>query len=311
MSVELGYDKFLTCDEGRRLYNLSEAPSSNAPDLHGTIHAEGIARIGMNVGTTSFEDLIDLFEESIAEHLVYLGQTFHDVDKRYGNQAGYQRRERVIDPETGLQTLDAKHFFHFNERANQRWRASSSVAPLAVKGFLAAGYDIQSDLVRLAKEQYQALEATHPNIMSAYFPKEAGALGGFSFMRVLSYDGYDTSEVSGPVAKPHYDIASSTIQAYSDAPGFWGTTDRIDGVKIYHDQTDGYGHFFVGKGHKKVFGEQAVLQPLWHGVDRIVSETTSRVPSRHAVILFINAPFIDYAHKKEDLVPYIADGKDL
>jgi hypothetical protein len=145
------------------------------------------------------------------------------------------------------------------------------------------------------------LENTHPNISDLYFPNN----DSFSFLRLLRYDGYEPHSKLAEVAKPHYDIGGLTIQAYADAPGFWAAKDGVHGDRKFYNTNPHEAYTFLGKGHEKIYGPEDIFQPLWHGVDRIISAGVTWVPERTAVILFVDAPEVDYHIRQDDTLPQL------
>lgn len=305
------YDgELYTVEKARSHYRLGERDSLFASDLDTQLIENGIANIEMPISESDFRTLIDSFETCIGECPEVLTDTYYKHDTRHGNEAGYERKQRKIDPTTGLQTQDPKHLIHFTEKALERWTDQFTNTPSAFADFLANGFEAHAVLIALAKAQFAELEETHPSISKAYFPVPRHALGSLSFMRVISYDSYNADLAVGEVAKPHFDIGGATIQAYADAPGFWGAKDGRKSERVHYDSNQGYGQFFMGIGHKKLYGQDCRLRPLYHGVDRIVPEGQQIVPQRHAVILFIDAPFINYDVTPKDTLPELANVAD-
>ena len=177
-----------------------------------------------------------------------------------------------------------------------------AAGPKVLRDFLEDGFEIHDAMIGVAKQTVAELENTHPNMSQLYFPNNES----FSFLRLLRYDGYEPYEGMGEVAKPHYDIGGVTIQAYADAPGFWAAKDGIDGERRHFDTAPGQAFAFLGKGHEKVYGKDDSMQPLWHGVDRIIPAGVTFVPERTAVILFLDAPEVDYHVRKSDTLPQLA-----
>lgn len=305
-----GPETFLTNEEARYEYALCEKDNTLASKLDQDLAANGVANIEMPVSDGDFETLIHSYETCIDKYPDLLAETYVKVDKRHGNEAGHVRKERKIDPETGLQRQDPKSLIHFNELASGWWSEQFAKAPQEFRQFLGQGAEIHRALVKVAFNQFVELEYTHPNITRAYYPKVDGVRTSYSFMRVLSYDDYPADTSLGDVAKPHFDIGGATIQAYADASGFWGSKDGPKGERVFHESAKGYGQFFMGIGHRKLYGRDTRLQPLWHGVARLVPEGVTHVPKRHAVILFNDAPRVDYAVTDADTLPQLNQNGD-
>lgn len=170
-----------------------------------------------------------------------------------------------------------------------------------MKDFLADGFEIQDALIGLAKNTIKDMENTHPNISKLYFPNN----DSFSFLRLLRYDGYQPEKNMGEVAKPHFDIGGVTMQAYANAPGFWAAKNGVNGQRRHYDTKPNEAYTFLGKGHEKVYGSFDKLKPLWHGVDRIIPAGVTYVTERTAVILFVDAPEVDYHVKSSDTLPQL------
>jgi hypothetical protein len=297
---------FLNTEQARKHYDLFDRESLFASDTDAALVEKGVATIPMPISNGDFETLIDAYETCLHEHPELLHNTYHSVDQRHGNEAGHVRKERKINPATGLQIQDPKSLFHFNEQARLRWQEQYTSAPASFSSFLEYGYEIHAGLISVARGQFNELEETHPNILDAYYPEQRRVRQSLSFMRILSYDSYIASDAIGDVAKPHFDIGGATIQAYADAPGFWCSKGGPSNEREFHVSDQGYAQFFMGIGHKKLYGKAARIQPLYHGVARIISEGLEIVPKRHAVILFSDAPRIDFDVTAEDTLPELA-----
>jgi hypothetical protein len=261
----------------------------------------GIAAIEMPLSSDDFQQLSNGMAVCLDECPDLLAQTFHKADSRYGGEAGFVRKERKVNADSGLQTADPKSYFHFTESTQGRWREQFAQGPKVMRDFLESGFEIQDALIGVAKTVVRDLESSHPNMGQLYFPDD----DSFSFLRLLRYDGYEPYVSMGEVAKPHYDISGITIQAYADAPGFWAAQDGVQGERRHYDTNEHEAYTFLGKGHEKVYGAADNLQPLWHGVDRIIPAGVTYVPERTAVILFVDAPNVDYHVKQTDTLPHL------
>lgn len=278
-------------------------------DMDDTGHSEieqalaetGIAAIEMPLSSSDFERFSHGFATVIDECPELLAETAVRLDGRYGSEVGYTRKEGKVDPESGLQMTDPKSFFHFSERIRNDWRERFANGPKVLRDFLEDGFEIHDALIGVGRQVISELEVGHPNISQLYFPHDES----FSFLRLLRYDGYYPHTGMGEVAKPHYDIGGVTVQAYADAPGFWTTKDGVDGERQHYDTEEGRAYTFLGKGHEKIYGRDDSLRPLWHGVDRIVPAGVTWVPERTAVILFIDAPDVDYHVRASDTLPQL------
>lgn len=281
-------------------YNLTAKPE-NLTEIGTELARHGIAAIEMPLSSDDFRRLSDGLAICINECPELLYATAQTIDSRYGSEVGYTRKEKKIDQRTGLQTADPKHYFHFSESIRPVWRDKYRHAPNILRDFLEDGYEIHDALISVAKHTVKELEPSHPNATQLYFPENES----FSFLRLLRYDGYEPQEAMGEVAKPHFDIGGVTIQAYADAPGFWGARDGVEGMRTHYDTNEREAYAFLGKGHEKIYGKDDVLQPLWHGVDRIVPAGVTLVPERTAVILFVDAPEVDYHVRQADTLPQL------
>lgn len=279
-----------------------------ASELDKQLAENRIASIQMPIGETDFAQLIDAYKVCIAEAPEFLAQTSHRVDARFGSDAGYERKERKLRPD-GTQIQDPKHLMHFNGYARKRWNDEFINSPRIFRDFLSVGHEIHDALANIVKNSLVDLEETHPNIGNVYFPGRSDTpnlLPNDTYMRLIEYDAYESDDSLGEVAKPHYDISGFSLQAYADSPGFWGAKDGPSGNREYHNTALNEAYLFMGYSHKKLYGKNTRLQPLWHGVDRLILPSGSIVPTRHAVILFVNPPLIDVRVRPKDTLPYMA-----
>lgn len=300
---------FMDVEEARKFYRLEEQGALFASEVDQQLAEFGIATIEMPLNEGDFKQLLDGYAVCLGECPEVLTETSHNVDKRFGNHAGHERKERKFN-HSGKQIQDPKNLIHFNELARKRWGEQFKNGPKILQDFLADGYEIHNALIAVAKEQIESLEETHPNISRAYFPGSNLKTASHSYMRLLRYDSYRADDSLGEVAKAHFDIGGATIQAYADAPGFWGAKGDYRGERVFYDTQDDQSYFFLGSGHKKLYGSDTRLQPLYHGVDRVIPAGATIVPERHAVILFIDCPLVDYGTKPQDTLPELATNLD-
>lgn len=291
--------EYLSPKEAVGAYNLEK--NGELSEFGEQLAKHGIAAIEMPLTSSDFQKFSEGFAVCIEEYPELLSSLSQTIDHRYGSEVGYTRKDKKIDERTGLQTADPKHYFHFSESVRSAWRDKLRRGPKELQAFMEDGYEIHDALIGIAKEHITELESSHPNISSLYFPNG----DSFSFLRLLRYDGYEPQENMGEVAKPHFDIGGVTIQAYADAPGFWAAKDGVGGTRTHHDTFEGKAFTFLGKGHEKVYGKDDRLAPLWHGVDRIVETGVAFVPERTAVILFVDAPEVDYHVRESDTLPQL------
>ncbi len=302
-------ERLLSVEEAHRYYGL-EVPSTTdslfASETHRQLAERGIATIEMPLTESDFKSLLDGYEICIEEFPELLKATYHKVDRRFGNEAGHIRKEAKYNPRLERQTADPKNSIHFNEYARARWMEQFSNAPSEFRAFLDAGNEIHNGLIAVAKRQFELLDETHRGILNSHFPGVNGTThASMTFMRLISYDGYDINDSqTAEVAKAHYDISGATIQAYADSPGFWGAEGGRYGERQQFDTLEQMAYFFLGRGYEKLYGSNRPLNALYHGVKRIVpSSEETTVPARHAVILFIDSPFIDYDVKPSETLP--------
>ncbi len=298
----LNAGSFLSVEEARRVYDLSERDSLFASPLDQELVERGIAKVALDTTEADFNELVASYEVCLEDYPRLLAQTFHQVDSRYGNEAGNVRKELKRDPATGIQIDDPKSYFHFNELAIARWNEqfTPATAPPAFLRFLAQGAEMHHSSIPLEQELFAQLEETHPNISRAYFPVVDGRVETFGFYRLVSYDAYDVTEsLSTQVGKEHADIAGMTLQQQTDAPGFCAI---IDGQEVPFDSEAGFGYWFPGNGHEKLYGGTPRLRALRHKVNRIIPEGITHVPKRHAGIKFTDAPFVDYQTNPKDIL---------
>ena len=301
---------FLSHEQASARYNLQHRPEvSRQSEVDRQLAEYGIACIEMPLRPDEFMALSRGYDICLRECPEVLARTALQVDQRFGGDAGHVRKDAKFDRRTGQQVSDPKNYMHFNEQAYPVWSDQFRRGPQILRDFIADGYEIHNTLITVARQQIQELEPTHPSISRLYFP------GGRShtYLRLLRYDAYqaDSPLASAEVAKPHYDISGATIQAYADAPGFWAAKDGVHGQRVRYDSTPDSAQFFMGKGHEKIYGPEDSLRPLWHGVDRIIPAGATLIPERTAVILFVNAPEVDYHTKPTDTVPYQMSGETL
>ena len=294
--------EYLSPEQAYEKYELKLEPTAKRSAVEKLLEKAGIAAIEMPLSTDDFQRLSHGMSVCIEECPDQLAETFYEADARYGGEVGYVRKEKKFDRRTGLQTDDPKHYFHFMERSRDYWRDKFATGPKALRDFLEDGFEIHDAMIGVAKRTVSELENTHPNMSQLYFPEG----DSFSFLRLLRYDGYEPYEGMGEVAKPHYDIGGVTIQAYADAPGFWTAPEGVDGSRYHFDTEEHQAWAFLGKGHEKVYGKEDSMQPLWHGVDRIIPAGVTLVPERTAVILFLDAPEVDYHVRRSDTLPQLA-----
>lgn len=294
--------EYLSPERAREHYGLSTDYEGYKSGVELQLEREvGIAAIEMPLSSEDFQRLSQGMGVCIEECPNLLADTFYEADSRYGGEVGYVRKEKKTDQLTGLQTEDPKHYFHFLEKARPHWRERFANGPKILRDFLEDGYEIHDAMISVAKRTISNMEATHPNISQLYFPDKES----FTFLRLLRYDGYEPEENMSEVAKPHFDIGGVTIQGFADAPGFWGAS-GVHGDRYHFDTVEGMAYSFLGKGHEKIYGPDDAMKPLWHGVDRIIPAGVTFVPERTAVILFVDAPEVDYHVKKSDTLPHLA-----
>lgn len=301
--------EFLNASQARDKYDLESKYFAPRSAIEEALMREGIAAIEIPLSDTDFQQLSSGMAICLEECPDLLKQTFYKADNRYGGEAGYVRKEMKIDSRTRLQTADPKSYFHFTENTRTRWREQFARGPKVLRDFLETGYEIHDALIGSAKTVVNDLESSHPNMSRLYFPSGES----FSFLRLLRYDGYEPHGDLGmrEVAKPHYDIGGITIQAYADAPGFWGAKHGVLGERRHYDTREHQAYTFLGKGHEKVYGAADNLQPLWHGVDRVIKAGVTYVPERTAVILFVDAPEVDYHVRAADTLPQLIGSRAL
>lgn len=292
----------MNVEDARKHYDLKTRDVLFPPLLHTELVEAGVAERPLDVAQSEFTEIIESFETCLQDEAIAAGllpSTYHPVDNRSPADAGFVRKEPKI--ENGQQTQDGKSLFHFNEAAQRRWQRDFIHAPIELKDFLERGYELHAALINFARQCIDELEETHPNISSAFFPK---GIPSYSFMRILSYDIPTADSPSLEVAKPHFDVGGLTVQAFADADGFWGrnpsTKEHID-----YPSTVGNAHVFTGIGYRKLYdtaGQRAPIRPFYHGV-----RSPERLPTikRHAIILFLDAPYVDFGVTAQDTLPQL------
>lgn len=292
--------EYLSPEQAYWHYGL-ETRGKNLSEMGRELANEGIVAIEMPLSSDDFKRFSEGFAVCIEECPELLRNTSRSIDSRYGSEVGYTRKEKKVDQRTGLQVGDPKSYFHFSESVRPSWRRQFANGPKVMRDFLEDGFEIHDALIGVAKEQIAELEPSHPQVSQLYFPGDES----FSFLRLLRYDGYESDVSMGEVAKPHFDIGGVTVQAYADAPGFWAAKDGVYGGRVHYDTNEHEAYVFLGKGHEKVYGPDDALKPLWHGVDRIIPTGVTFVPERTAVILFVDAPEVDYHVREQDTLPHL------
>lgn len=266
-----------------------------------------VARVPTPISASDYREFDRLFDALLADNPPELTQTSHQVDHRFGFDAGFVRKEIKLN-EAGQQVFDAKSLFHFNEFAKLKWEEQFTDAlgnrPKSLGDYLDAGYEIHREILHSALGHIGMLGVTHPHIDQLYAPIIDGRLVTMSFMRHLAYDGYEPSTTIGEVARPHFDISGWTFQQHADASGFWGS--QLPGLtKVSYDAPDGYAHMFAGIAHRLLYKDKSLIRPLWHGADRARPVQGSFVPVRHATILFVDQPLIDLGIGPKDTSPHL------
>lgn len=295
-------NEFLSPKQAVDHYELSSREVTSRSELEKQLEGFGIAAIEMPLSSDDFQRLSYGLNVCINECPEELKTTFYKADTRYGGEVGYVRKEKKFDKRNGLQTDDPKHYFHFMERSRDHWRNKFAKGPKVLRDFLEDGFEIHDAMIGVAKKTVSEMESSHPNISQLYFPND----DSFTFLRLLRYDGYEPYERMAEVAKPHFDIGGVTIQAYADAPGFWAAPESIGRTKCHFNTDEHKAWTFLGKGHEKVYGADDTMKPLWHGVDRNMDVGVTFVPERTAVILFVDAPEVDYHIRSSDTLPQLA-----
>lgn len=295
--------EYLSPRQAWEQYKLRTVIDTKETAIERELRENGIAAIEMPLSPDDFKRFSEGFAIALDECPDQLRDAFHTADPRYGGEAGYTRKETKFDQRTGYQTADPKNYFHFTESARTRWREQFAHGSKVMRDFLEDGFEIHDALIGVAKETVKQLDETHPNISKLYFPDDES----FSFLRLLRYDGYAPHDKMVDVATPHYDIGGVTIQAYADAPGFWASKDGDVSTRQHYDTNEHEAYVFLGKGHERVYGADDALKPLYHGVDRIIPAGVTLVPERTAVILFVDAPQVDYEVREHDTRPYLAN----
>lgn len=298
--------EYLSPKKAYEQYDLRLDPDAERSELEKSLESSGIAAIEMPLSSDDFQKLSQGMAVCIEECPDTLAETFYQADPRYGGEVGYVRKDKKYDRRTGIQTDDPKHYFHFMENSRDYWRTRFKKGPKVLRDFLEDGFEVHDAMIQVAKKTVTEMENSHPNMNSLYFPNQES----FSFLRVLRYDGYQPYGSMTEVAKPHYDIGGITLQAYADTPGFWAMPESTrnkgsEGIKAYFNTAEHQAYVFLGKGHEKVYGSEDVMKPLWHGVARNIPTGVTFVPERTAVILFVDAPEVDYHVRKSDTLPQL------
>lgn len=261
---------------------------------------QGFSIVQNPISGSDFQALVEQFGEIVedGENIPILKGTLHPIDRRQGHFGGYKRKEREIDVKTGRQVADAKHLFHINPHAYERWKAQLSIATNSpIERFLSAGMEVLNDSLATLRSSLSQLEATHPGLRELHFPNGKRTT---SFLRVVTYDGYDLSdqaEGENLVAGSHYDRGSFSAQLYATHDGLF--IQSPGGQDVPAPQQDGNMHVFPGLGIPKLYMGQTRLPATAHEVRRL-EQGESHVPPRTAIILFLDPAFVDLAITPEE-----------
>lgn len=277
---------------------LTERDHSFTPHVVASLRQTGVVKIESPLTADDYREVANTFRACVEECPAALAKTYHPVDRRFGNEAGFVRKERKFNPKTGQQVQDPKNLFHFNEQARARWTEQFRLAPSELRKFLDYGYEIHATLLHVARLAIvDQLETTHPGITEAVFPAGTDSV---SFYRHIDYDDYDLDPLTMelPVATRHLDLSWLTLQGHASTAGFYGV-DR-DGNKHYYDDHNGAAYAFMGISHRKLYGNKASIQPLPHGVDRITKPGDTHIERRQADILFLDPWKIDCKNTGEE-----------
>lgn len=274
--------------------DLTETTNRTPTPIQDELETNKYTRIHLPSSNSDFAELSRLYDTALAElGTAHMAKTFTLVDPRNGHEAGNVRKERKVN-DLGVQTSDPKNIFQFNEQAKIVWDKQFSQGPECLRAFLNAGYEHHAGLLKAMRHATGELDENHPGMLHELFPRTRD-LATVSFMRLVRYDAYeidpsDSSSLDTPVAVSHKDICWFTIQAWSNASGFWG---RNGAEKVFIDDQQEGGIFFASETHRKIYGRNARIKPLIHGVGRVVSADQIFIPERTAVVLFMNPWRID------------------
>ena len=294
-----------------------------ASALEEELRKSSFAPIDLGLDPSAFQELSDQYGVSVEHFSEHLDATAGNFDDDGVPEDGHVRKDAKKNP-AGMQIVDPKELFQFNNALRERWEAgefTSSDKPPEFQEFINNGFDLHSELVRQAKRLVDVLDESYGRMNELYFPK-GRELGNVTF-RLLRYDGYAIHDETGQqivlngdqVAKPHYDRGGMTIQAYSSAPGFWVQPEPKD-PKVKRKPSDqiifpphgiGQSQVFFGKAHHTIYGANDPIRNLYHGVDRVVDDTTVEdgfMPVRTAAIAFVDSPLgIDFGVTSKETQP--------
>ncbi len=287
-------------------------------ELEKQLRQDGIASITLDIEENAFQEISDAYAICIEECPEWLDQTAGNLDSDGVPEDGHVRKDIKFNI-AGMQIADPKSLFHFNNDLRDRSINTPFKGPREFTEFVDNGLELHSELTKAAKNLIELLGESYVDIDKLFFP---GELGRTTF-RLLRYDGYETHnregelvvEQNAQVAKPHYDRGGMTIQAYSSAPGFWRQIEGAHGInypKFYPPHGLGQSQMFFGSGFRKVYGSKdALIRPLYHGVDRIFDESKDYVEPRTAAILFVDPPLVDLNITGLDTQPERIDKENL
>lgn len=314
--------RFATLDrEQARLKFRPGAPSLESEPksrLESALRKSGIAKVRTGVDTDEFQQLSDEYAVCIEEYGDFLDWTASHFDKNGIPEDGHVRKDISFN-KAGMQIVDPKNLFHFNNALWARWTLDRPARmPADFYEFMEHGFQLHSDLTKAARRLIAVMDRSYVGMNELFFPMRMAA----TTLRLLRYDGYRTHDDDGKlivengacVAKPHYDRGGMTIQAYSSAPGFWIRPQDAD-IHNYERVHPPYGknqsQMFFGSGFRAVYGTDTPILPLYHGVDRIFDSESDYVPPRTAAILFTDAPLVDFGITSLETQPERVDRDNL
>lgn len=311
----------LTRNEAVQRFRSSVPALNSEPKspLERDLRRDGIAQIKLDIAKTAFQELSDKYAVCIENHGIFLDWTAGNFDKDRIPENGHISKNLKFNG-AGMQTVDPKNLFHFNNRLQARWNfATQTTMPSEFREFMEDGFELKHELTKSARILIAIVAESYEGLNELVFPGDLSA----TTLRLLRYDGYKTRNDEGKlivernaqVAKAHYDRGTATIQAYASDAGFWRQPDDRRGAKydkFYPPHGMDQSQLFFGEGFRAVYGSHAnPIKPLYHGVDRIFDEGIEYVSPRTAVILFIDSPLFNLGIKGHETQPERLDRENL
>lgn len=198
--------------------------------------------------------------------------SFRLIPEDRGTEVGYWTRSRA----TGA--LDNRGYFHYNEYADERFRAEGSDCPELI-AYMDAVRPLFLEGQEAMKEVIRSVDTKFPGIYDTIFPVDRHPL---LLLRMLAYERMEPGDF---LAKGHYDRGFCTIAIAESAPGLRiGTTP--EDVKLVEHQPN-IALFFPGLTMQDYTSTDFI--PSWHDVIQQEEHILNNQTARWAIVLFSGA----------------------